>query len=86
MIDLTAVSSLGLDVNSPIKAKVRAHNSRGWSDYSIPSTTFITAKKIPIKMASPIRDDLTDERNLKVSWTSISTPDNGDSPITSYNL
>jgi hypothetical protein len=37
-----------LDAGDSVKAIVRAHNARGWSIDSDPSTTFILAQTIPI--------------------------------------
>lgn len=36
-----------LPIFADIKAKIRAHNSNGWSDFSDPSTVFVTVKTEP---------------------------------------
>jgi hypothetical protein len=37
-------------------------------------------------MLAPVNGPLTDEYFIDVSWSPLYSPDNGDSPITSYNL
>ncbi len=69
-----------------IKAKIRAKNIRGWSDYSDVNTVGVTVKTEPDQMAAPSNGPLTDEYRIDVFWTALTTPDDGDSAITSYNL
>lgn len=69
-----------------IKAKVRARNVRGWSELSLANTAGATVKTEPEQMGVPVNGPLTDEYRIDVSWSALSTPLNGDSDITSYNL
>jgi hypothetical protein len=73
-------------VTELLVAKVRAHNERGWSDYSIANVVGVTAMTHPDTMIAPIRDAATSEYQVVVNWNSMVSPDNGDSAITSYNL
>ena len=41
---------------------------------------------VPDQMSSPIRDALTTVSQIVVDWTPLSSPSNGNSPITSYLL
>jgi len=36
-----------LDAGDDVKATVRAYNARGWSVYSVASTTYIQAQTVP---------------------------------------
>jgi len=69
-----------------IQFKIRAHNVRGWGDYSDPNTSGVTVKTEPDQMAVPTNGPLTDEYRIDVFWTALATPQNGDSDIISYNL
>ncbi len=65
---------------------MRAENVRGWSDYSDPNTVGTTVKTEPDQMTMPINGPLTDEYRIDVSWNALTSPENGDIAITSYDL
>jgi hypothetical protein len=45
-----------------------------------------TVKTEPDQMTIPVNGPLTDEYRIDVSWSSMTSPANGDSAITSYDL
>ena len=86
MLSFTS-TQLSLLISTPILAKVRALNSRGWGALSPQSTSYATQKLRPIQMSAPTRVDATTSTNsITVQWTALTSPDNGESAITSYNL
>lgn len=60
---------------------------RGWSDYSaVNIAPGATVKTEPEQMGVPMNGPLTDEYRIDVFWNALTTPNDGDSEITSYNL
>ena len=56
MTSLTS-SPYSLSVDALITFKVRARNSRGWSDYSTANSAGVLAQTVPTIMAIPTTDD-----------------------------
>lgn len=56
MISLTS-SPYSLSVGASITFKVRARNSRGWSDYSAANSAGVLAQTVPTIMATPTTND-----------------------------
>ena len=52
----TMIAKTSLPVDSLIRVKVRAHNSKGWGDYSELNTDGATIETIPTQMSSPTYD------------------------------
>lgn len=69
-----------------ISVKIRAQNVRGWSELSDANTVGTTVKTEPDQMTIPVNGPLTDEYRIDVSWSPMTSPANGDSAITSYDL
>lgn len=69
-----------------IRVIVRAQNIRGWGEYSDANTVGVTVMTEPDIMTLPINGVLTDEWRIDVSWNAMTSPANGDSAITSYDL
>ena len=69
-----------------ISVKIRAQNVRGWSELSDANTQGTTVKTEPDQMTIPVNGPLTDEYRIDVSWSPMTSPANGDSAVTSYDL
>jgi hypothetical protein len=71
-----------------IIVKIRAYNSRGWSDYSTTSATGVDVRRQPHEMITPSDDSVvTNQAQIKVDWDTTSTSfDNGGSAVIAYNL
>jgi hypothetical protein len=80
--------SYDLSQGGNIIVKVKAYNSRGWSDYSTTSATGVTVRQQPHKMITPSDDtSVTNQAQIKVDYDPTSTSfDNGGSSVTAYNL
>lgn len=68
----------------PVKAKVLAYSSQGWSVESLENPTGPTIQVEPFKMDPPTEGILTNDTNIDLQWIPLVPPDNGDSSITSY--
>ncbi|CDW74138.1 pa14 multi-domain protein [Stylonychia lemnae] len=75
-----------LPFQSQILVQVQASNQRGWGDLSVDNTDIPTIQTAPRTMTIPQRDSSTSTSQIVVNWQTISSPDNGDSDVTSYNL
>lgn len=69
-----------------VVARVRAYNSRGWSEYSDSNTVGVRIQTEPRTMSTPQRGNSTCPEMIAVSWQPISAPDNGNSAVLSYSL
>ena len=70
-----------------ITAKVLAHNARGWgaeSSANVGPTPIV--ETAPEVMADITRGILTSNDKIQIDWVALSSPNNGESVITSYNL
>ena len=65
---------------------MRAHNVRGWSSFSLASSSYASVRTEPAQMPAPVSGSGTSETSLQVSWSGLSSPQDGDSTVTSYNL
>lgn len=65
---------------------MRAYNLRGWGAYQTVTSAGATAKTIPDTMATPTKGSTSNENQIEVDWSALSSPNNGDSSIISYNL
>ena len=79
-------SPFSLPFETLVTAKVLAHNVRGWSIASLANTVGPTIQTEPTTMAAPTRGSTTSTTVVEVDWLALSSPANGDSTITSYNL
>jgi hypothetical protein len=80
-------SPYSLTQGDTILAKVKALNSIGWSGLSSVSTTTTDVEVVPHKPTNPpTRDATTDSTQLVVNWSSLSSPEDGDSAVLSYSL
>ena len=71
-----------------VKAIVQVKNEIGWSIFSseIPDASAIPMQTVPLIPSAPTRDSSTTSTQLVVNWSQISSPNDGGSPIISYNL
>jgi hypothetical protein len=84
-------SPYSLTAFDEITAEVLAHNSRGWSVNSGPSTSNPTVQTGPGTMVAPTSGSSTTSTQIDIEWTTLSTlstvtPNNGGSTVTSYIL
>lgn len=68
------------------KFRTRAYNVRGYGAYSSPTTVAGTIQTEPLTMAPVTRNTKTTQDEIVVDWIALTSPQNGDSPVTSYNL
>jgi len=79
------ISPYSLSQNTLILAKVRARNSLGWGSYSAPNSSGARVRVIPYQMSAPTVVSYSD-LSIQLSWSALTSPENGDSPITGYQL
>ena len=69
-----------------VYAKIRAYNERGWSDLSPTNAVGTVIEVEPIFMAPPQRGTGTTTTQININWDTIGSPQDGDSPVTSYSM
>jgi hypothetical protein len=79
------LSPYSLSQTSLILARVRARNIRGWGSYSSPNTAGSRVRVVPLTMSAPTVTSYSDT-SIVLSWSGLTSPQNGDSEITGYNL
>jgi hypothetical protein len=87
LMSLLTASPFNLNYGDLIISEVEAMNARGYSVPSLPNFSSITVKTPPL--AGPVlsRGALSSETQTYVDWTfSDTSPANGGSAITGYNL
>lgn len=84
MADLMT-GSYNLAFDALVKARVRAHNSRGWGAYSNANTAGAKVRTVPSQMATPTISSYSDT-SISITWTALTSPTNGNSDITGYEL
>jgi len=84
MSTLTA-SPFSLTFNTAVTVRVRAHNSIGYGSWSSTYSSGATIRSVPSTMSAPTIDSYSDS-SITVSWTALSSPDNGNSDILAYEL
>ncbi len=72
--------------NELIVAKVRAYNEKGWGPYNNENTNGLRVITEPHTMNTPQRASQTGPTQIEVSWSSLSTPNDGGSEVKSYHL
>lgn len=85
MHDLRA-APFGLTYDTLIRAKVLARNERGWSTASDPNSSGARVQVEPSAVPTPTRGTETGPAQIQVNWSSLSTPEDGGSPVLSYHL
>lgn len=86
-VSVLTADPYSLTAGTTVIAIVRAHNARGWSEYSPENTAGAIIVTVPHKMANVARDDSqTTTSYITVSWTALSEPENGMSTVLSYAL
>jgi len=80
-------SPYNLEAQDSVIVQIKAHNLIGWSGLSGPSSGGDTVEHEPDPVTSISKNSLTSTVQIVVDWTLISTsPENGGSAVTSYNL
>lgn len=79
-------SPFDLSFEDEIVAIVEAQNARGWSQNSSVSTSNPTVQTAPTFMNAPVRSSTSTYQKLVITWSSITSPLNGDSDAISYHL
>lgn len=85
MHDLRA-APFSLTYNTLVVAKVLARNERGWSAASDANVDGARIQVEPLAMGATMRGGLTGPTQIDVYWDSITTPQDGGSPVLSYHL
>ena len=85
-VSLLLVSPFNLQRASPVVARVRAHNERGDGPWSPDNASGANIQTVPAKMASPARGSGTGPDRVELTWSSVASPADGDSAVTSYAL
>lgn len=84
MSDLWA-SPYSLSFDSLIQARARAHNSYGWGSFSDSNTIGARVRAVPSQMSAPEIGSYSDT-SITLSWTPLTSPATGNSPILGYQL
>lgn len=77
------------DQGQYIIAKVRAMNSKGWSNFSrktFPVATTARVQKVPNPMNNPYAQQNSASDGIKITWLKVMNVLNGGSNVESYNL
>ncbi len=70
MADIVTLTSLSVDAQ--IQVIVRAHNSKGWSDYSEENTSGSTIETVPATMTTLTFDKTTSTNtDIYLTWTAV---------------
>ena len=76
-----------LPPGTTVVAKVQARNARGWGPFSEENTAGAVVITEPLQMPAPLRDsDATTTTQIKVDWEALAPPEDGMSPVLTYNL
>lgn len=84
MNTLTA-SPFSLVFDDLVAVRVRAKNSIDYGDWSTTTTTGAKIRSIPDTMIAPTIASFADS-SITVTWTALTSPDNGNSDILAYEL
>lgn len=85
--DILRASPYSLAYGTLVIAKVQAYNTKGWSSLSPANVAGATIETEPTAMSAPSNGASTSASQIEVTWSAISSsPANGGSTITSYNL
>jgi hypothetical protein len=85
-VSVLRASPYNLELQDLVVARVSAYNERGWGTPSDPNGSGALIETEPSKMESPIRGASTGVDQLDVSWSLLSSPDDGYSAVTTYAL
>jgi hypothetical protein len=69
-----------------VTAAVKAYNERGWSLASADSSPSWQIQTEPSQMSVPTRGSDTNTQQIDVEWTTLASPLNGNSDVTTYAL
>lgn len=84
MSDITG--TLGYQPGELVQATIQAYNSKGWSEESEPNSSGAVAKGTP-NAPSSLAATVLSTTSVSLTWNEITTsPDNGYSTVTSYNV
>lgn len=84
-MDTLTASPFSLDFNDLVEVRVRARNSIDYGDWSTTTTTGAYIRSIPDTMDAPTIVSFPDS-SINVTWTALTSPDNGNSDILAYEL
>jgi hypothetical protein len=78
-VPMTSILTLTqLPVDYLIRVKVRAHNAKGWGDYSELNTGAATIETLPARMSAPTFDiSLTSNSQTSIHWIALTGSDTG---------
>lgn len=84
MSTLTA-SPFSLSFDTAVSVRVRAHNSIDYGSWSSTYSSGAKIRRVPSTMSAPVIASYSDS-SINVTWTALSSPDNGNSDILAYEL
>jgi hypothetical protein len=78
-----------LEYLDPVVVKITAHNQRGWSE-AYPLNDELTGAPYiqtePLVILAPTEGFATSRSMIEILWTAVVPPNDGGSPVLSYNL
>jgi hypothetical protein len=78
-------SPFSLTFDTAVTVRVRAHNSIDYGDWSSTYSSGAKTRRVPSTMSAPTIASYSDS-SINVTWTALSSPDNGNSDILAYEL
>lgn len=86
-VSVLTAAPFSLSAGDVVQAVVEAHNARGWGPASPENTAGAIIITVPHQMGAPLRDGTaTTIAYITVNWTKLAIPQNGMTPVLSYNL
>jgi hypothetical protein len=85
-VSVLRASPYNLGLQDLVVARVAAYNERGWGATSAANGAGALIETEPNKMNSPGRGASTGVDQLEITWSLLTSPDDGYSPVTTYAL
>lgn len=85
-VSVLRASPYNLDVQDLVVARVSAYNERGWGAASDANAAGALIETEPTQMASPVRGSNTGVDQLEITWSLLTSPEDGYSSVTTYAL
>lgn len=88
LIPMTALwtAPFNLPQGAVVRAKVQAHNDRGWSGLSAANSAGAGVETVPLPMAAPTRGSSTSDTAVQIDWLAVGSGPDGGSPVLGYAL
>lgn len=85
-VSLLRASPFNLGLQDLVVARVAAYNERGWGAKSAANVAGALIQTEPSKMDSPARGASTGVDQLEITWSLLTSPEDGHSAVTTYAL